>query len=42
MRRAFEVLQASFGPEHPKTLMVKSNYDSLWRLIEQNSGNSAR
>jgi hypothetical protein len=41
-RRAIEIYQANFGPEHPKTLMAKSNYDSLRRLIDQKSGDSAR
>ena len=34
-RRAFEILQSSFGPEHPKTLAAKSNYDALRRLIDK-------
>jgi tetratricopeptide (TPR) repeat protein len=41
-RRAIDILQASLGPEHPKTLTAKTNYDSLRRLIDQNSGNSDR
>jgi hypothetical protein len=42
LRRAFEIFQASFGPDHPNTLRAKSDYDSLRRLIDQKSGNSAR
>jgi hypothetical protein len=39
-RRAIEIFQASFGPEDPKTLMAKRNYDSLRQLIGQKSRNS--
>jgi tetratricopeptide (TPR) repeat protein len=42
LRWATEIFQASFGPEDPKTLALKSNYESLGRLIGQKSGSSAR
>ena len=39
-RRAIETLQASLGPDHPNTLTVKRNYDSLrQQLNDQKSGN---